>query len=355
MERILREITIGIHQEGQRLDRFLTKYMPLAPKSFIYKMLRKKNIKLNAAKAEGRESLSQGDVVTLYLAEDTIEGFRRGAADGEETKEQKRQASVAKNRRRQRDPGQKIRILSEDEHVLVLFKPVGMLSQKADRNDVSVVEHVKEYLVESGQLSSEDLQTFQPGICNRLDRNTSGLIVAGKTVQGLQWMNALFRHRDLKKYYLAVVWGKVEKPRRLQGYLVKDGSHNTVSISSVPQERAEYIETEYQPLGVGQMDGRPYTLLRVHLITGKSHQIRAHLHSIGHPIAGDGKYGRKDMYHAFKKQFGLDHQLLHAWRLELGSPDYLPQKYHGAEWMAPVPEDFAKICRSLGLKLPAGA
>lgn len=324
----MRVLQVTPQEAGQRLDRFLMKYMQMAPKSFVYKMLRKKNIKLNGRRAEGAEKLCQGDEVTLYLADDTIDGFRQ----------REERAVIPK--------GQKVSldVVYEDEDILIINKPVGMLSQKADKSDVSLVEYLSEYL---SHRSSE--QTFRPGICNRLDRNTSGLIVAGKTVHGLQWMNQLFRERDLKKYYLCIVKGKVEGRCRIDGFLTKNTSHNTVSVSSQPVPGAAPIETEYEPLQQGVLHGQIYTLLKVHLITGKSHQIRAHLQSIGHPIVGDGKYGQKDQYHIFKKEFGIRYQQLHAWQLEIGNAEYLPEKYQGRQFVAPPSRDFVRVMKGLGI------
>lgn len=324
----MRQLQVSPQEAGQRLDKLLGKYMQLAPKSFIYKMLRKKNIKLNGKKADGGEKLQEGDEITLYLADDTIDGFRK--------REEK--TVIPQEKRVYLD------VIFEDGDILVINKPVGMLSQKADKSDISLVEYIAEYLSDKSQG-----QTFRAGICNRLDRNTSGLVVAGKTVQGLQWMNQLFRERALKKYYLCIVKGKVEKGSRIKGYLLKNGSHNTVIILNHSVKGAEPIETEYEPLQTGLLKGKEYTLLRVHLITGKSHQIRAHLESIGHPIVGDGKYGHKDIYHIFKKEFGLKYQQLHAWRLEIGDVQFLPEKYHGKTFTAPLPEDFVRVMEGLGM------
>lgn len=328
----MRVLQVSQQEAGQRLDKMLAKYLQLAPKGFLYKMLRKKNIKLNGKKAEGKEKLCVGDEITLFLSDDTIDGFRQ----------QDKPREISRT-----DPVV-LDCIYEDEDILVINKPVGMLSQKANRDDISLVEYISEYL--QNQREGGYSQSFRPGICNRLDRNTSGLIVAGKTVQGLQWMNQLFRERSLKKYYLCIVWGTVPKGSRIQGYLVKDGSHNTVTISHDPVPGGERIETEYAPLQTGRLEGESYTLLRVHLITGKSHQIRAHLQSIGHPIVGDGKYGRKDMYHLFKKKFGVRYQQLHAWKLELEAMDGLPEKYQGLSMKAPVPELFLQVMEGLGMR-----
>ena len=271
----MRVLKVSAQEEGQRLDRMLAKYMQLAPRSFFYKMLRKKNIKLNGKKADGSEKVAVGDEITLYLADETIESFR---------KQTPQKAQSTKNTGRK---SMKIPVVYEDQNILVLNKPVGVLSQKADRNDYSLVEWLEDYL---GQDST---QTFRPGICNRLDRNTSGLVVAGKSIHGLQWMNRLFKERTLKKYYLCLVHGVVKGEKKLHGYLKKDQKKNIVTVIRSPENGTVEIETQYQPLQVVFWEGEPYTLLKIHLITGKSHQIRAHLASIGYPAVGDTKYGRK--------------------------------------------------------------
>ena len=294
----MREISITSVDEGQRLDKYLAKFMPEAPKSFFYKMMRKKNIVLNGKKAAGMEKLAAGDVVKLFLADDTIDKFR-GIAGAEKQYISKADTTSKKQR-------VKLDIIFEDEDILVVNKPVDMLSQKADKNDISLVEHITWYLESQKDNEDKAFQGFKPGICNRLDRNTSGLIVAGKSIKGLQSMNELFRERKLKKYYLCIVKGKITKFKRIDGYLTKNENHNTVTISDKMSEGAHRIITEYEPLGQGMFQDGYYTLLKVHLVTGKSHQIRAHLKSIGHPIIGDSKYGSRMFTRFLEKSLNLD-------------------------------------------------
>lgn len=322
----MQKIIVTEKEAGQRFDKFLGKYMAKAPKSFFYKMLRKKNIKLNNAKADGSERLQAGDEIVLYLSDETIANF------SEEIK------TV--------EAGEKLDILYEDSNLLIINKPVGMLSQKAKKEDVSIIEHIIAYLLESGQMTKEQLKSFHPGVCNRLDRNTSGIIIAGKTLLGLQKMSELLKTRNIGKYYQCVVKGKITKQQCIEGYLVKNRNHNKVQISKEPSEGADFIKTEYEPI----IYTEEFTLLKVKLLTGKSHQIRVHLQSIGHPIIGDGKYGDVPTNKRLRKEFKLKHHVLHSWRLVF--PELEEKEFAGVSGKvieAPVPTYFAKLKKELDL------
>lgn len=316
----MKEIIVTANEAGQRLDKLLAKYLNEAPKSFFYKMLRKKNIVLNGKKASGNEKLAVGDSVKLFLSDETIAKFSK--------------TEIVHT-------GQKLDILYEDEHVLFLNKPAGMLSQKAESNDTSLVEHIISYLLESSQLKEEDLRTFRPSICNRLDRNTTGLVAAGKSLAGLQEMGALFQKRSLKKYYRCLVAGEIKEKQYIQGWLVKDQEANKVTVLSSGQPDALPIETEYEPIC---SNGR-YTLLEVHLITGRTHQIRAHLASEGHEIIGDYKYGNRKLNDSFQKKYGLKSQLLHAYRLEMPVCKGVLSELSEKKIVAPLPELFSRILK----------
>ncbi|MFA9465766.1 MAG: RluA family pseudouridine synthase [Velocimicrobium sp.] len=322
----MQEITIGDKEAGQRFDKFLGKYLNQATKSFVYKMLRKKNITLNGKKAEGSEKLELGDQIKLFLADDTIEKFSE-SKHAAETKER----GILKT--------DELEVLFENKHLLIINKPAGMLSQKARLEDISLVEYITDYLLDQGQLTIEELKGFHPGICNRLDRNTSGIIVAGKTVEGLQVMGRVFRDREIDKYYYCIVKGEIKKQELIEGYLYKNHNHNKVSIHKEAVDGADYIKTQYEPI----LCSKELTLLRVKLITGKSHQIRAHLESVGHPIIGDGKYGDVLVNKKFRKNFKLKHQLLHATELVFpkmeGDWDLLSEK----KIIAPLPDYFEVI------------
>ena len=325
----MQELHVTENEAGQRLDKLLAKFLNQAPKSFLYKMMRKKNIVLNGKKCTGNEKLKQGDSIKLFFSDETIEKFSAGTY----VTPKKEKINM-------------LPIIYEDEQILLMNKPVGVLSQKAKDSDVSAVEILINYLMETDQLSKEQFRTFHPSICNRLDRNTSGILVAGKTLPALQEMNRFFKERTIAKYYRCLVKGRVIKSEDyIKGYLVKDQKTNKVSITKKRTEEGVPIETEYCVI----QSNDEVSLLEVHLITGKTHQIRAHLASIGHPIIGDYKYGDKQINEMYRQAYGLKSQLLHAYRLEMpssnGSLAYLNDK----KFVAELPDKFIKICKDKGV------
>lgn len=288
----MQKFIVTPNEAGQRLDKLLFKYLNLAPRSFIYKMLRKKNITLNHKKCDGSEKTAAGDEVNLWLADETIEKFR----------EIKKFARVPKH----------FRVIFEDDDLLAVNKPAGLLSQKAKPEDISVNEEAVSYLLESHAITEKSLEVFKPSVCHRLDRNTSGLLIVGKSLPGLQHMSEVLKERTAKKYYLCLVEGIIQSPKYIHGYLIKDEKTNRAAVSDQPVSGGHHIETFYEPLG---NNGRQ-TLLKVELITGRTHQIRAHLASEGHGIVGDGKYGSERVNDYFRRHYHLKHQLLHSWRME---------------------------------------
>lgn len=361
-------LVIEGHEAGQRLDKYLGRYLAQAPKSFLYKMMRKKNITLNGKKCEGSEKLVAGDEVKLFFSDDTLEKFAgkgldevagtkadvKLSTDKEKSADKKMTAdkkTTSQSRRTLNGPQipalRKEWIVYEDENILLLNKPVGMLSQKAEKTDVSAVEYVLAYLRDKGELTEESYRRFHPSVCNRLDRNTSGLLIVGKSMAGLQGMSAVLKVRSLHKDYLCVVRGRIAEGCHIKGYLYKDEVKNVVQIYEKEVPGSLPIETWYTPMQYGKLEGstmtQVVTLLKVRLVTGRSHQIRAHLASIGHPILGDYKYGDRKTNDICKKSFGFNYQLLHAWKLTLpkmsGDLSYLS----GKEFTAKMPEIFTRV------------
>ncbi|MDD3222932.1 MAG: RluA family pseudouridine synthase [Clostridia bacterium] len=287
----MQKFIVTPNEAGQRLDKLLVKYLNQAPKSFIYKMLRKKNITLNHKKCDGSEKTAIGDEVTFWLADETIEKFR------ETQKFQRSQPHF--------------KVLYEDDDLLAVNKPAGLLSQKARPEDISANEEAISYLLDEGVITEKSLEVFKPSVCHRLDRNTSGLLIVGKSLGGLQHMAGVLKERTAEKYYLCLVEGIIKSPADICGYLVKDENTNQVRISKEEVSGSHFIETFYEPLG----NNKKYTLLKVELITGRTHQIRAHLASIGHGIVGDGKYGTEAVNDLFRRNYRLKHQLLHSWQM----------------------------------------
>lgn len=317
----MQEIIVSTNEAGQRFDKLLFKYLNQAPKSFVYKMLRKKNIVLNGKKATGNEKLVVGDSVKLFLADETIDKFSKADVSYGKTD---------------------LDIIYEDANILLINKPVGMLSQRADTKEESLVEYVISYLLETHQITTEDLRKFRPSVCNRLDRNTSGLIVAGKSLAGLQQMGQLFKERNLKKFYRCLVLGEVREKQYVKGYLTKDEITNKVCILGKEEQGSLPIETEYVPI----WSNGKVSLLEVHLITGRTHQIRAHLAACGHPIVGDYKYGNRVVNEQYKKRYGVESQLLHAYRLELPDLKGELEEMSDKQFVAPLPTLFQLVLES---------
>ncbi len=316
----MKEIIIEKDESNQRIDKYLMKCLGEASKGFIYKMLRKKRIKLNKKRIMGNEILQENDCIQFYMAEETIEKF------SSHDNMTKTNIKIT------------FKVLYEDDNILICHKPVGLLSQPDQGGEVSIVDEIIAYLIQKGDYDPKITKGFRPGICNRLDRNTSGIVMSGKNLQALQELNALVANKKIDKHYQCVVAGHITKENTIEGYLNKDHRHNRVEITK-EQKDDHYIKTIYKPLN----RNKEYSLLDVQIITGKSHQIRAHLSSIGHPLIGDYKYGKKNVNDRFKKDFGLKYQFLHAYRIgfhvDSGMLSYLDTK----EIIDPIEGTFKNI------------
>ncbi|MBP5459391.1 MAG: RluA family pseudouridine synthase [Clostridia bacterium] len=285
----MKSLTIQKNDADQRLDKFLSKNLPNLPQSLLYKYIRKKRIKVNGKRADISTRLREGDVLELYINDEFFE-------KPEPTYDFLH-------------AGTKLNILYEDENVLVLDKPVGLLSHPDDREYVdTLIGRVKRYLYEKGEYDPESEQSFTPALVNRIDRNTGGIVLAAKTAEALRVLNRKMKDREIHKFYLCAVHGKPQpEAGLLKGYLQKDEQKNKVFVSREPRPGAKTIETKYRVL----RSEKNMSLVEVELLTGRTHQIRAHFASIGCPLVGDGKYGNNQKN---RKQGGRRKQFLYSYK-----------------------------------------
>ncbi|MCC8023325.1 MAG: RluA family pseudouridine synthase [Clostridiales bacterium] len=294
----MKQVTVTQNDSGQRLDKFLGKAFPAMPHSMLYKAIRKKNIKLNGKRAEISQRLEPGDTIALYLPDDAL--------------------APPQYRYDFMSASKKLEILYEDENLMVLDKRPGVLCHPDGKeyND-TLIARVQRYLYENGAYQPEAEHAFTPSLVNRIDRNTGGIVLAAKNAEALRILNEKMKSRQLHKYYLCIVHGRMEKRQdTLKGYLEKNESKNKVFIHQTPAPDRKTILTKYTVL---EARGR-YSLLEIDLLTGRTHQIRAHLASAGHPLLGDGKYGTNAMNKGtgYKKQALYSYKLTFAFQTDAG-------------------------------------
>ncbi|MBP5652917.1 MAG: RluA family pseudouridine synthase [Lachnospiraceae bacterium] len=342
----MQSFTAGKNEDGMRLDKLIDRILPQAGKGFAYKMLRKKNIVLNGKKAEGNERLSVGDEIKFFLSDETYTAMGgvishaapgAGGSDAAPVETADRTGSAAASVKAADRTGCAGRIparhgiinggfdfaaniIYADSDVILVNKPEGILSQKAGQDDISLNEYLLEYAVQQYGLDLNAPATFRPSVCNRLDRNTSGIVCCGVSLKGLRALSRMFRDRTVHKYYLALCKGEILVSEHKKAYLVKDEATNKVTVSDKPAEGAELIETAWRPLKYRN----GCTLAEVELFTGKSHQIRAQLAHEGHPIAGDNKYGDAAFNRAMRDRYKVRSQMLAAYRIVFPKTEVLP-------------------------------
>ncbi|MBR2590230.1 MAG: RluA family pseudouridine synthase [Clostridia bacterium] len=318
----MKEFVIQKNDADQRLDKFITKTACALPKNLMYKYIRLKRIKINGKRAEISTRLHEGDTVQMYIND---EFFERAKQNYEFLK-----------------AGKQVDIIYEDENILILEKRVGLLCHpdKNEYND-TLIGRVLRYLYEKGDYQPDKENSFTPSLANRIDRNTGGLVICAKNAEALRILNEKIKNREIKKTYICIVCGTMDvKEKTLKAYLLKDESKNKVTVKNKPFSGAKTILTHYKVL----RENAHFSLLEIDLLTGRTHQIRAHLAHIGHPLLGDGKYsenvqGKKIGY---KKQALYSYKLRFVFESESGILEYL----NGREFEArhiPLYEDFEKL------------
>ncbi|MBE6771783.1 MAG: RluA family pseudouridine synthase [Ruminococcaceae bacterium] len=299
----MKTIIISKNDSDQRLDKFISKAVPALPKSLMYKYIRTKRIKINGKKGDISTKLVEGDTIDMYINDEFF-----APAD-----EHYDFLSASK----------KLDIVYEDENIILLDKKVGILSHpdESEYND-TLITRVKRYLYEKGDYNPKDENSFAPALVNRIDRNTGGIVIAAKNAESLRILNQKLKDREMEKYYLCVIHGTLKKKSGLlTGWLIKDEKKNKVEVFASERKGAKEIRTKYSV--IDEKDG--LSLVEVELLTGRTHQIRAHFSSIGHPLLGDGKYGTNSLNKVlgYKKQFLYSYRLKFTFTSDAGCLEYL--------------------------------
>ena len=292
----MKEFQIKKNDAGQRLDKFLTKAIKGLPTSLMYKYIRTKKIKVNRARTEQKYVLQEGDIVQLFIKDEFFDSPER---------DNSALASITP----------KLTVVYEDENIILCNKRPGVLvHEDDDAHDNTLIMHIKAYLYQKGEYDPENEQSFAPALCNRIDRNTGGIVIGAKNAEALRVMNEKIKNDEISKFYYCVVHGKMpQKADTLTGFLLKDSDKNQVKIFDRQVKGSKNIITKYKV--VSEKNGM--SLLEIELVTGRTHQIRAHMSYIGHPLLGDGKYGiNKD-----DRAKGYKHQALYAYRLRFDFDD----------------------------------
>jgi 23S rRNA pseudouridine955/2504/2580 synthase len=302
----VKKYIISTNDANQRLDKFILKTVRNLPQSLLYKYIRIKRVKVNSKKSDIAYKLGMGDIVELYINDEFFE-------------QQTGEKSFLK-------APLSIDVVYEDENIMLIDKKPGLVVHEDDNGTIdTLISRVQHYLYDKGEYCPEKENSFAPALCNRIDRNTGGIVVAAKNAEALRVLNEKIKQREIRKFYLCIVHGKLKKKEdTLEGYIIKDNTENKVYIHETYQDGDLSIKTRYRVID----ENYELSLLEVELLTGRTHQIRAHFASIGHPLLGDGKYGTN----AINKEYGLKYQALYSYKIsfnfktEAGILNYLKGK-----------------------------
>ena len=291
----MKELRVNPNDAGQRLDRFVAKAVPLLPDSLLQKYIRLKRIKLNGKGARRDQRLQEGDLLQLYINDEFFEKPR----------EENSYLKVGTPR---------LNIVYEDENLLLADKKPGILCHSAGAWDYNtLIAHIQAYLAQKGEWRPREENSFAPALCNRIDRNTGGIVIAAKNAEALRILNDKIRDREIEKYYLCVVRGRPRPPEgRLENWLFKDAQKNQVFVKAKPEPGARSAVTEYKVL----RSKGPLSLVECRLLTGRTHQIRVQMAHAGWPLLGDGKYGRE----RFNRDYDEKGQALYSYKLRFDFP-----------------------------------
>ena len=338
-------VEIGENEEGQRLDRFLRKFLGAAPLSFIYKAIRK-DVKVNGKRASQELVLKLGDRVDLYISEEKLQELRGNKSGNSNFSGDDIDVNVGRSASKK-----EFTTVFEDENVIVVNKPFGLLTHGDGKEKKHhLANQVVDDLIMRGEFNPKESKGFTPAPANRLDRNTTGIVLFGKNAKALRDLNRRIRRRDgIKKFYLTIVAGELAETLTLGGALVKDEEKNRVTVVDSHAEN-EAMDGEREIITVAEPLAKAggYTLVMVELVTGRSHQIRAHLNSAGYPLIGDPKYGDEKVNKKCRDDFGLLSQMLHAWKIEFSELEDSPLNYLAGEtFKAKLPKRFLEIANSI--------
>lgn len=309
----MREFIINKNDSGQRIDKFLQKSVPSLPKSLLYKCIRLKRIKLNGKRCQNADFLKENDVLSLYINDEFFENCEKDKDN--ETDTLSKIKSVPK-------------VVYEDNNILIAFKPSGMdVHRGSETSQETLIEIICAYLWRKGEYDPALENSFSPALCNRLDRNTTGLVIAAKNAESLRSLNEAIRERHIQKKYLCICTGKLPSVHSTETAYHKKGQHNLVSIRKNATDGYKKIVTEYRVLE----EKKGLSLVEINLITGRTHQIRAHLAYLGAPVLGDGKYGNV----AVNKRMGVFRQQLCAYSLTFNTTKGILKYLNGKSFVSP--------------------